>query len=95
MLPDFSDTRGTCVALPVSRVTVPHMPDNASVGSWREVHSNYPKGGGHFGTFLVLLPMGAAPHDDMARDAVEEVHSDLLASVDGVQFDCTSSSSLF
>jgi hypothetical protein len=24
MLPDFSDTRGTCVALPVSRVTVPH-----------------------------------------------------------------------
>jgi hypothetical protein len=68
MLPDFSDTRGTCVALPVSRVTVPHMPDNASVGSWREVHSNYPEGGGHFGTFLVLLPMGAAPHDDLVRD---------------------------
>lgn len=66
------------------------MPDNASVPeveSWREVHSNDPKDGRHFGTFLVQLPVGVAPHqdlgDDMARQAVEDVHASLLSRVDG------------
>jgi hypothetical protein len=65
------------------------MADNASVPeveSWREVHSNAPMDGRHFGTFLVHLPVGVAPHrdlaDDMARDAVEEVYADLLSSAD-------------
>jgi hypothetical protein len=61
------------------------MPDKPSVSeaqSRREVHANDPKDGRHFGTFLVQLPVGVAPHrdlaDDMALDAVKEVFGELL-----------------
>ena len=57
------------------------------VETWREVRLNDPKDGRHFGTFLVKVPVGVASHrelaDDMAREAVEEVHSVLLAGVGG------------
>jgi hypothetical protein len=65
------------------------MADNPSMPemeSRREVHSNDPKDGRHFGTFLVQLPRGVASYrelaDDMARDAVEEVFADIISAAD-------------
>jgi hypothetical protein len=65
------------------------MPDKPSVSeaeSRREVHANDPKDGRHFGTFLVQLPVGVAPHRDLADDMALDANSGYALTVHPAEY---------